>query len=87
MAEGIAFEMKAQDFPTIPARALMPEALKIAFTYDRSVYECLYLAGFARQVAGRVIARDFLRSFSDRYNDCMTDGKPFRLTESVRAAG
>jgi predicted nucleic acid-binding protein len=44
MAEGIAFEMKAQDFPTIPARALMPEALKIAFTYDRSVYECLYLA-------------------------------------------
>ena len=43
-AEHIAAEMKAQKFTTVPSLALMTDALKIAFTYDRAVYDCLYVA-------------------------------------------
>ena len=56
-AERIASEMKSQDFPTVPSIALMTEALKIAFTYDRSVYDCLYVA-LAIQFKSELITAD-----------------------------
>jgi predicted nucleic acid-binding protein len=42
--ELVAADMKARDFPTVSSSLLLPEALKIAFAYDRSVYDCLYVA-------------------------------------------
>jgi predicted nucleic acid-binding protein len=43
-AEAVAIDMKARDFATVPSAILLPEALRIAFKYDRSVYDCLYVA-------------------------------------------
>lgn len=43
-AESVAADFKARDFLTVPSQVLLPEALRIAFTYDRSVYDCLYAA-------------------------------------------
>lgn len=42
--EQIASEMQARKFRTVPSRALLSGALKIAFAYDRPVYDCLYVA-------------------------------------------
>lgn len=43
-AENVASDMKARDFMTVSSLVLLPEALKIAFVYNRSVYDCLYAA-------------------------------------------
>jgi predicted nucleic acid-binding protein len=43
-AEAVAADMKARDFATVSSLVLLPEALKIAFAYDRAVYDCLYVA-------------------------------------------
>lgn len=43
-AEAVAADMKARDFATVSSFILLPEALRIAFAYDRSVYDCLYVA-------------------------------------------
>jgi len=43
-AEAVAADMKARDFATVPSATLLTEALRIAFAYDRSVYDCLYVA-------------------------------------------
>lgn len=43
-AENSAADMAARDFVTVPSLVLMPEALRIAFVYDRAVYDCLYVA-------------------------------------------
>ncbi|MFZ0731302.1 MAG: type II toxin-antitoxin system VapC family toxin [Candidatus Sulfotelmatobacter sp.] len=43
-AEVIAAEFKAHDFRTVPSQLLLPEALRIAFAYDRNIYDCLYVA-------------------------------------------
>lgn len=43
-AEMVAAEFKDRDFQTVPSQLLMPEALKIAFAYDRNIYDCLYVA-------------------------------------------
>ena len=43
-AEQIAAEFKAREFQTVPSQILMTEALKLACTYDRSIYDCLYVA-------------------------------------------
>ncbi len=43
-AEAVAADMRARDFPTVPSRILLAEALRIAFAYDRSTYDCLYVA-------------------------------------------
>ncbi|MGO9087435.1 MAG: type II toxin-antitoxin system VapC family toxin [Terriglobales bacterium] len=43
-AENVAADFKARDFVTVPSQFLLPEALRIAFAYDRSVYDCLYAA-------------------------------------------
>jgi predicted nucleic acid-binding protein len=56
-AERIASEMKAQNFPTAPSRAVMVAALKIALAYDRSVYDCLYVA-LALQSKSEMITAD-----------------------------
>ena len=36
--------MRARGFETISSHILLPEALAIAFKYDQSVYDCLYVA-------------------------------------------
>ena len=43
-AESVAADFKARDFVTVPSQVLLPGALRIAFTCDRSVYDCLYAA-------------------------------------------
>jgi predicted nucleic acid-binding protein len=43
-AESVAADMRARDFTTVSSLILLQEALKIAFAYDRAVYDCLYVA-------------------------------------------
>jgi predicted nucleic acid-binding protein len=43
-AEAAASEIRSRDFFTVSSRALLPEALRISFAYDRSVYDSLYVA-------------------------------------------
>jgi predicted nucleic acid-binding protein len=43
-AEAVATDMRSRDFPTVSSLVLLPEALRIAFAYDRSLYDCLYVA-------------------------------------------
>jgi predicted nucleic acid-binding protein len=43
-AEATAEDFRARDFVTVPSLMLLPEALRIAFAYDRAVYDCLYVA-------------------------------------------
>ena len=43
-AEAVLADMRARDFDTVPSTILLPEAMTIAFKYDRSVYDCLYVA-------------------------------------------
>jgi predicted nucleic acid-binding protein len=43
-ADDVAADMGARDFVTVSSLVLLQEALKISFTYDRSVYDCLYVA-------------------------------------------
>ena len=43
-AESGVADMAGRDFVTVSSLVLMPEALRIAFAYDRSVYDCLYVA-------------------------------------------
>ncbi len=37
-------EMQERDLPTVPARALLEQALSLAITFQRPVYDSLYLA-------------------------------------------
>jgi predicted nucleic acid-binding protein len=43
-AEAAASDMRDRDFFTVSSLTLLPEALKIALAYDRTVYDCLYVA-------------------------------------------
>ena len=36
--------MLSRDFPTVPSRAVLPEALKIAVDFGRTVYDSTYVA-------------------------------------------
>ena len=36
--------MLSRDFPTLPSRAVLPEAFKIAADFDRTVYDSTYIA-------------------------------------------
>ncbi len=56
-AEAVAAEMKARDFATVSSFLLMPEALRIALAYDRSVYDALYVA-LALQAKTELITAD-----------------------------
>lgn len=44
LADAAAEEIKARNFLSVSSLALLPEALRIAFFHDRSVYDCLYVA-------------------------------------------
>ena len=56
-AEAGAADMLARRFVTVPSLALMSEALRIAFAYDRAVYDCLYVA-LAVQAKTEMITAD-----------------------------
>lgn len=56
-AASVAQDMQARDFVTFSSLTLLPEALKIAFTYDRSVYDCLY-AALAVQAKTEMVTAD-----------------------------
>ena len=56
-AEAVAADMRARDFATVSSLILMPEALKIAFAYDRSIYDSLYVA-LAVQSKAELITAD-----------------------------
>ena len=56
-ADNVASDMKARGFTTVSSLVLLPEALKIAFAYDRSVYDCLYTA-LAVQAKTELITAD-----------------------------
>jgi predicted nucleic acid-binding protein len=43
-AEHIASEMHARNFSSVPSHTLMTEALRIALAYNRTVYDCVYVA-------------------------------------------
>lgn len=43
-AEQAVQDMQARDFVTVPSQQLLSEALDIAFSYDRGLYDCLYAA-------------------------------------------
>ena len=44
LAEAAASDMRERDFFTVSSQALLTDALKIALAYDRTVYDCLYVA-------------------------------------------
>ena len=56
-AEEVAADMKACDFTTVSSSILLPEALRIAFAHDRTVYDCLYVA-LAVQAKTEMITAD-----------------------------
>jgi predicted nucleic acid-binding protein len=56
-AESVAADMQARDFVTFSSLSLLSEALKIAFAYDWSVYDCLY-AALAVQAKTEMITAD-----------------------------
>ncbi len=60
VAERIASEMHARNFSTVPSRTLMTEALRIAFAYDRAVYDCLYVALAIRSKSQMITADERL---------------------------
>lgn len=37
-------QMLSRDFATVPSQHLLREAFDIAFAYDRSIYDCFYVA-------------------------------------------
>jgi predicted nucleic acid-binding protein len=44
LAERAVSDMGGRNFFTVSSLELLPEAIKIAFAHDRSVYDCLYVA-------------------------------------------
>jgi predicted nucleic acid-binding protein len=59
-AERVASEMRSRNFPTVPSFTLVADALKIAFAYDRTVYECIYIALAAQSKAQMITADERL---------------------------
>jgi predicted nucleic acid-binding protein len=49
--------MRSRNFPTVSCFALVSDALKIAFAYDRSVCDCIYIA-LAAQSKSQMITAD-----------------------------
>lgn len=43
-AEILTEDFSQRDFTAVSSLALLPEAMRIAFSHDRSVYDCLYAA-------------------------------------------
>jgi predicted nucleic acid-binding protein len=44
LAKNTTLEVRNRRFPTVASHDLLPEAVEIAFAYDRSIYDCLYVA-------------------------------------------
>ena len=57
LAENAASEMRERNFLTISSLTLLPEALKIALSHERSVYDCIYVA-LAIQFKTQMITAD-----------------------------
>lgn len=49
--------LQSYDFPTASSRELLDEALRLAVTFDRSTYDCFYVA-LALRVKGQMITAD-----------------------------
>lgn len=56
-AENAAADFEARRFTTVSSIALLSDALRIAFAYDRSLYDCLY-AALAVQAGADLITAD-----------------------------
>lgn len=56
-AENAAADFRARQFTTVSSIALLSDGLKIAFAYDRSLYDCLYVA-LAVQAGSDLITAD-----------------------------
>lgn len=56
-AEVALTSMLRRDFRTFPSAKLLPEALPIAFSYGRAVYDCLYVA-LAVQSEAQLVTAD-----------------------------
>jgi predicted nucleic acid-binding protein len=56
-AENAVFDFAQSEFTTVSSQALLSEALKIAFVYDQSLYDCLY-AALAVQAQSDLITAD-----------------------------
>jgi predicted nucleic acid-binding protein len=56
-AEQAVAAMQAPDFVTVATYALLREGLNIAFTYDQTLYDCLYVA-LARDSRSYLITAD-----------------------------
>jgi len=41
--EEIVDQFRSRDFQTVPSQILLPEAWKLACTYDRNIYDCIYV--------------------------------------------
>ena len=52
--------MQEFNLPTVPSQLLLDEALALAFAFDRSVYDCLYVALALRSKAQLVTADERL---------------------------
>ncbi len=55
--ENCISDFAARDFTTVSSLMLLPEALQIAFVYDRNIYDCLY-AALAVQARAELITGD-----------------------------
>jgi len=56
-AETSMAEMKQRNFPTVPSELLIEEALGIAVTFDRTVYDSIYVA-LAVHSHGQLVTAD-----------------------------
>jgi predicted nucleic acid-binding protein len=56
-AERSIADFAARDFVTVSSPILLPEALQIAFVYDRNIYDCMY-AALAVQARADLITAD-----------------------------
>jgi predicted nucleic acid-binding protein len=59
-AEIAASDMQNRNFGTVSSLTLLPEAMKIAFAHDRSVYDCLYVALAVQQKTELITADEKL---------------------------
>lgn len=56
-AERITADLGGRSFATVPSHLLLPEALRIAFSYERSVYDALY-AALAQEAKSTLVTAD-----------------------------
>lgn len=57
MAATALAQMRDRNLPTVPSRTLLEDAFHIAAIFDRSVYDCFYIA-LAKQANGQLVTAD-----------------------------